>query len=237
MRTQKFVVTIKRGETHEFKKARMRAETIHARRVGFLYGVIITSALLLLLLILDARAENTTNEADAQSVLAEHCVPECVSRDERSEAPELIAAACEADTLETCVPVRDYAAEAEVLAKVVYGEARGCSTTEQAAVIWCVLNRVDDDSGYWPDDVIEAAAQDMQFHGYDRENPVLPEIYKLAFDVLDRWQREKEGEKDVGRVLPADYYYFHGDGIHNYFRKEWSGNAVWDWSLKSPYEE
>lgn len=237
MRTQKFVVTIKRGETHEFKKARMRAGAIHARRIYFLYGVIITLALLLLLLILDARAENATNEAAAQAVLTEHCVPECVSSDERSEAPELIAAACEAEPLETCVPVRDYAAEAEVLAKVVYGEARGCSVTEQAAVIWCILNRVDDDSGRWPNDVIEAAVQAGQFHGYDRENPVLPEIYKLAFDVLDRWQREKEGEEDVGRVLPADYYYFHGDGIHNYFRKEWKDGTSWDWSLPSPYEE
>jgi spore germination cell wall hydrolase CwlJ-like protein len=35
-----------------------------------------------------------------------------------------------------------------MLAKLIYGEARGIkSITEQAAVVWCVLNRVDS-SGY-----------------------------------------------------------------------------------------
>ena len=37
------------------------------------------------------------------------------------------------------------AAEVEALAKLIYGEAGIVpSTTEQAAVVWCVLNRVDD---------------------------------------------------------------------------------------------
>ena len=41
---------------------------------------------------------------------------------------------------------------ATALARTVWGEARGCSTTEQAAVAWCVLNRVD--SPEFPDDVL-----------------------------------------------------------------------------------
>ena len=134
-------------------------------------------------------------------------------------------------------PAQDWSAEAEVLAKTVYGEARGCSTTEQAAVIWCVLNRVDDECAFWPDDIIGAATQPEQFHGYYAGNPVTQEHYELALDVIDRWQREKNGEADVGRVLPPEYLYFHGDGKHNHFRTEYTGGQTWDWSLDSPYEE
>ena len=39
------------------------------------------------------------------------------------------------------------------LAKMVWGEARGCSTTEQAATIWCVLNRYDSGDRFWADTV------------------------------------------------------------------------------------
>lgn len=131
----------------------------------------------------------------------------------------------------------DMAEEAEYIAKVLYGEARGCSTTEQAAVAWCILNRVDDTSGLWPDDIIGVVTQEHQFAGYSQEHPVLPELYDLAMDVLERWQREKTGETDVGRVLPAEYFYFQGDGQHNYFRQEFEGGRVWDWRLKTPHGE
>ena len=134
-------------------------------------------------------------------------------------------------------PARDWSAEAEVLAKTVYGEARGCSTTEQAAVIWCILNRVDDARDFWPDDIIGVAAQPEQFRGYDAGHPVTREHYELALDVIDRWQREKNGEADVGRVLPSEYLYFHGDGEHNHFRTAYAGGQTWDWSLGSPYED
>lgn len=133
------------------------------------------------------------------------------------------------------IPVRGNSAE--YLAKTIYGEARGCSTTEQAAVVWCVLNRVDDESGLWPDDIIGVVTQEYQFAGYSPEHPVLPELYDLTLDVLERWQREKAGEDDVGRVLPEDYCYFHGDGKHNYFRQEYGGGPAWDWGLETPYEE
>lgn len=127
--------------------------------------------------------------------------------------------------------------EAVYIAKTIYGEARGCTATEQAAVAWCILNRVDDESGLWPDDVIGVVTQANQFAGYDPDHPVLSELHEVAMDVLERWQREKAGETDVGRVLPEEYCYFHGDGKHNYFRQEYEGGPVWNWSLESPYEE
>ena len=57
----------------------------------------------------------------------------------------------------------DLAEEAEYIAKALYGEARGCSTTEQAAVVWCILNRVDDESGLWPDDIIGVVTQAVSY--------------------------------------------------------------------------
>lgn len=134
-------------------------------------------------------------------------------------------------------PEPDWTRQAEYIAKTIYGEALVCSTTERAAVAWCILNRVDSDDSYYPDDIIGVIVQPGQFHGYDAEHPVLPELQELALDVIDRWQREKDGETDTGRVLPQDYLFFSGDGRHNYFRTDWRGGASWDWSLPNPYEE
>ena len=71
----------------------------------------------------------------------------------------------------------------ELLAKTVYGEARGCSTIEQSAVIWCILNRVDAGDGTI-EDVVTAP---YQFTGYNKEHPIKDEFVALAEDVLARW--------------------------------------------------
>lgn len=125
------------------------------------------------------------------------------------------------------------------LAKMVWGEARGCSTTEQAAVVWCVLNRFDSGDPYYAgcDTIREVVAQESQFSGYDPANPVTADILALVEDVLTRWMAEKICVGDVGRVLPAEYLFFTGDGRENTFTTEWRGGQTWDWSLESPYEE
>lgn len=123
--------------------------------------------------------------------------------------------------------------EAEMLAKTLWGEARASDipTAQKAAVVWCVLNRVDAGQGT----IEEVVTKKRQFVGYDERNYVTPELYDLAVDVLERWQAEHEGQTDVGRTLPADYLYFTGDGERNYFTTEWRGHLNWDWSLPSPY--
>ena len=78
----------------------------------------------------------------------------------------------------------DYVA-AEYLASVTWGEARGCSVTEQAAVMWCVLNRVD--SPLYPDSVVEVITQKSQFNGYSEDNPITNEMLQLANSVLTYW--------------------------------------------------
>lgn len=131
--------------------------------------------------------------------------------------------------------------DAVALAKTLYGEARGVrsngivsGTAQKAAVIWCVLNRYD--AGY-EDSIVEVCAAKGQFAGYSPSFPVWDDLLELSYDVLDRWNAEKHGETDVGRVLPAEYLWFSGDGKYNHFRDAYRTSNRWDWSLGDPYAE
>lgn len=120
----------------------------------------------------------------------------------------------------------------ELIAKTVYGEARGCSVVEQSAVIWCILNRVDAGWGTI-EDVVTAP---YQFTGYKESNPIQGDFVELAIDVLLRWQAEKYCIGEVGRTLPDNYLYFHGDGKQNIFRDKYSGDYnTWGWQAINPY--
>lgn len=122
--------------------------------------------------------------------------------------------------------------EAYALCKAVWGEARGCSLTEQAAVVWCILNRVDDER--FPNDIISVLTQENQFSGYSSSFPIDDSILELVEDVLNRWSN---GD-DVGRVLPKEYCWFRGNGTENIFRDAYSGNYnIWNWTLESPYKD
>lgn len=124
----------------------------------------------------------------------------------------------------------------EVLCKVVYGEARGCDKTQQAAVIWCILNRVDSDK--FPNDVVAVVTQKNQFEGYSSKFPVTDEIKELVLDVLGRYEQEKAGVENVGRVLPNDYLFFRSSGKGtNLFRQNYGSKTIWDWSWGTPYGE
>lgn len=142
------------------------------------------------------------------------------------------------------VPLADYVMmyvptpeEIVMMAKTGWQEMRGvASETEQAAVYWNIFNRLDDPR--FPETVAEIITDTrfgIQYVGWDPDNPVVPELLDLAYDVRDRWVREKVGETDVGRVLPKEYVYFHGDGVRNHFSKTEGGKA-WTWELPSPYE-
>lgn len=123
----------------------------------------------------------------------------------------------------------------DALAKMVWGEARGCSRKEQAACVWVVLNRVDDPR--WPGSILGVLTPKGQFAGYDPANPVEPEIRALVDDVIARWGMEPQCIGSVGRVIPEDYFYWQGDGKHNIFRREYKDTATWSWELEDPYVE
>lgn len=126
--------------------------------------------------------------------------------------------------------------ETRMLAQLVWGEARGIqSDAEKAAVVWCVLNRVDSDK--FPDTIAEVITQPGQFAGYDPDHPVDTQLLALCEDVLRRYEAEKMGVQNAGRTLPEDYLYFTGNGEENEFRRGYEDEESWDWLLPDPYKE
>ncbi len=131
--------------------------------------------------------------------------------------------------------LKDYQHEVDMLAQLVYAEARGVnSKAERAGVIWCALNRVD--AGYFGSSIEIVVKSRSQF-AYSAGLPITEECRSLAEDVVIRWLLEKRGVDDVGRVLPSNYYYFAGRNGHNWFRTYYRSDDYWDWSLPDPYEE
>ena len=113
-----------------------------------------------------------------------------------------------------------YFSEDDVIAvaKMLWGEARGCTRDNQAMAVWCVLNRVDDPR--FPDTILGVLSQPFQFHGYSPDFPVWDELKEVARDVLTRWSLEKQGVT-VERELPNTYLWFTGDSVQNHFREEY----------------
>lgn len=136
----------------------------------------------------------------------------------------------------TPTPEIKYYTEDEVImvAKVLYDECRGiASDTEKACVAWTICNRVD--AGYAS--TISGVIKSPNQFAYRSSAPVWDELYALAQDVLTRWNHEKNGMLNVGRVLPSDYLWYSGDGYHNWFRNHYkAAYGYWDYSIESPYE-
>ena len=107
-------------------------------------------------------------------------------------------------------------ADVVAVAKMLWGEARGCALDNQQKAVWCVLNRVDDPR--FPDTIQGVLSQPSQFHGYSPDFPVWDELKDVARDVLTRWSLEKQGVT-VERELPNTYLWFTGDGVQNHFRE------------------
>ena len=162
--------------------------------------------LALLLCIVYARA---TWEDEAPSSPAPTVAVEEPAEPEQSEAPE----PSEAPIYYEMYFTEEDAAE---VAKMLWGEARGCTRDNQIKCAWVVCNRVDDER--FPDTIRGVLEQPHQFHGYDTTYPVTDELYSVAFDVLTRWSYEKQGIP-VRRELAKSYLWFTGNGRENIFRE------------------
>ena len=128
-----------------------------------------------------------------------------------------------------------YSNEIMMLARLVYCEGRGVtSQTEQACIIWTVLNRVD----AYEKSISETILAPHQF-SYKEDAPFYDDfdrdLRELARDVLRRWTLENMGEADVGRVLPSNYLFFAGKNGHNCFRMGYTDTECWDYRFTSPY--
>ena len=164
----------------------------------FITALIFIVLLVLLLCIVYARATWEEQPVSAPTVAAEEPV-----EPEQSEAP---------------IYYEMYFTENDVVevAKMLWGEARGCTRDNQIKCVWVVLNRVDDER--FPDTIQGVLSQPSQFHGYDPTFPVTDELYNVAFDVLTRWSYERQGIP-VRRELPSSYLWFTGNGRENIFRE------------------
>ena len=107
--------------------------------------------------------------------------------------------------------------EIEMLAKTIWGEARGCSEEEQKLVAWCIFQRVDDN--YFPDTIAKVITQAGQFVGYDPSHPIDPELYELAKQEIAAWERGGQPPTHPEYAPSERYLYFHGNGKANYFRE------------------
>lgn len=112
--------------------------------------------------------------------------------------------------------------DAILIAKTVWGEALICAPEEQRLVVWTILQRVDAGGVFKTHDTIKAVVTAPgQFTGYKESNPLDPDIYSLCLEVLTDWQNGAEPLTHEIYAPTAPYYYFEGDGRHNWFREEW----------------
>lgn len=134
------------------------------------------------------------------------------------------------------IPIYFTEEEVNYIAKTVYGEALGCSKIQQSAVVWCILNRLD--NGHWGNTIRSVVTAPSQFHGYSSSNPVTDEIRELVEDVLLRWNMEKIGAINIGRTLPEKFLYFNADGtgFGNSFSTYAGSGERWNFDCWNPYE-
>ena len=170
----------------------------------FVMALVCITLLSLLICIVYARAKWDDQPVTAPTVAAEE-----TAEPKQSEAP---------GPSEAPVYYEMYFTEDDVteVAKMLWGEARGCTRDNQIKCAWVVCNRVDD--ARFPDSIQDVLSQPSQFHGYDPTYPVTDELYSVAFDVLTRWSYEKQGVP-VRRELSKSYLWFTGNGQENIFRE------------------
>lgn len=76
-------------------------------------------------------------------------------------------------------------AEAEEIAKVLYGTARYHDRYNQELVVWCIINRVEHNN--YPDTIKDVCQQESQWMGYSENNPILSEHFEIAETELERY--------------------------------------------------
>lgn len=191
----------------------MKHKHLRKRKFNFEYSIALVCIAMIVMIILANASTNTElEEVTGETVIYSE--------------PEIHVA-------ETYEPPTVNMTEVDLISKVVFGEARGCTPEQQAAVVWCILNRYDAGFGTI-EEIIKAP---NQFSGWNVHNPVINSIKEIVVDVLTRYEMEKICVGNVGRVLPKEYLWFNGNGEVNIYRCDYNDyDNMWDWSLPNPYE-
>lgn len=207
----------------------MRSKQVKRDATMFAAGVVLAAVGVFIVLLAKAGADANTAEQQASEPTPTRANPVVLKTSAETEIEP------DTDTTEN-LDTPEYSEAAELIGRTIWGEAGGIpDKAERAAVAWCILNRVD----AWGITLEEAVTAPHQFQGYrsaEYWGDCPQEHIELARDVLIRWHSEKIGATNSGRVLPADYLYFMGDGAHNHFTTEWKGSDFWAWTLPNPYQ-
>lgn len=185
------------------KRTRTRSTMLRkSRLIRVLVGVSMTLLLVSLLLLVGQEQDSVHTVSQMSPSTVE--LQEPVKIDEKSTVP-----------FEIVAKYSSY--EVTLVAKTVWGEARGCSRDEQKLVVWCICNRAEarDQS------VEEVITAPHQFAGYDPDHPVEPAIVEVVEEVLQAWARNEEALVLPPYATISNYQYFSGDGEHNWFREEY----------------
>lgn len=91
-------------------------------------------------------------------------------------------------TLAPRLPTAPTAQEIDVLARTIWGEARGEALLGQIAVAWIVLNRAradiraDGKPDWWGEGIVGVACTPWQFSCWNANDPNLPKLRAVGFD-------------------------------------------------------
>ena len=101
--------------------------------------------------------------------------------------------------LNTPIEENTYNADAEYIAKLLYGQARYNSPEAQKAIAWLIINRVE--SPYYPNSVQEVVEQPSQWMGYNDNNIIEDGLYEVALTAVKDWHN------GAHRPFSADFLY------------------------------
>ncbi len=112
--------------------------------------------------------------------------------------------------------------EITMLAKVVWKEAGACEPSEQRLIVWTVFQRIDsNDHDFKNMNTIAKAVTAPNQFAYDENAPVKDDIYRLCEEEFSKWVDGQLPPTLEPYAVSLPYYFYEGDGQHNWFRAEW----------------
>lgn len=113
--------------------------------------------------------------------------------------------------------------DVRMLAALLEHESINLAGDEKIYPLWCVLNRMDDATGRFPNTVygvLTQPGQFMSYYGTPKES-----TKELVKDELRRYLAWQIGEAE--RPMPENLVFYVGKGDYNLFRTEYAGGSYW----------
>lgn len=112
--------------------------------------------------------------------------------------------------------------EIDMLARLVYAEAGCCSADEQRLIVWTVFQRVDSaDYDFRNMNTIESVVTAPNQFAYFQNSPIIESIREICAEEISKWANFENPPTLEPYAPTLPYYFYEGDGYHNWFRAEW----------------